>query len=66
MTIKLGDTVRQIQPAPVTGTVVAKTFDQAGDRFQYLVETSTVEGESHQLAFDEGQIEAIATPGAQA
>jgi hypothetical protein len=66
MPIKLGTQVRQIMPAPVQGVVVSKTFNETTDSFQYLVETSAVPEESHVLAFNEGEVEEIATPGAAA
>jgi hypothetical protein len=72
MTIKLGTPVRQIQPAPIQGVVVGKTFNEAGDHFQFLVEYTDADGAVHSRSFDEGQIEAAfadtdpATPGAAA
>ena len=57
--IKLGTAVRQVLPAPVEGVVVSKTFNQAGDHFQFVVEFTDAENVVHQRAFDEGQIEAI-------
>lgn len=69
MNIKLGDTVRQIMPAPVQGVVTRKTFDDGLDKFQYFLKDAA--GEEHY--FDEGEIELVpatdatpATPGAAA
>lgn len=59
MSIKLGTLVRQIMPAPVEGVVVSKTFNQAGDHFQFVVEYADADNVVHQRAFDEGQVEAV-------
>lgn len=68
MNIKVGDTVRQIMPAPVQGVVTRKTFDDKRDGFQYFLTDAA--GEEH--TFDEGEVELVpaaatpATPGAAA
>lgn len=57
MAIKLGDTVRQIVPAPIVGTVAKKQFDESSDSFQFLVEDTDADGQVHSRWFTESQIE---------
>lgn len=59
MPIKLGDTVRQIQPAPIQGVVVKKQFDESSDEFQFLVEGTNAQGEPTSNWFNESQIEGV-------
>jgi hypothetical protein len=56
MAIKLGTTVQQIV-TPIHGVVVKKQFDEASDKFQFLVENTDSEGQVHSRWFDEDQLE---------
>ena len=60
MPIKLGSTVRQVQPAPIEGQVVRKQFLEATDSFQYLVEWPDTDGDGAPQSkwFNEGEVEA--------
>lgn len=59
MAIKLGTPVVQKVPAPIAGIVMRKEFDDATDKFRYLVEWPGPEGEEpHSRWFTEGDIEA--------
>lgn len=40
MPIKLGATVRQIQPAPIEGVVIERRFSESYDEMEYHVETA--------------------------
>lgn len=64
---KLGDTVRQITPAPIAGIVVDKKFIAETDSFQFLVESPDSDGDGSPQTrwFEQDQIEP-ATPGATA
>jgi hypothetical protein len=69
MPIKLGATVRQIQPAPIEGSIIQRQFVDAHDAFQYLVEWPDTDGDGQPQTkwFEESEIEVIpATPGAAA
>lgn len=59
MTIRLGDTVRQVLPAPIQGTVVKKQFNESTDSFEFLVEGTSAEGEPQSGWFAESQIEGV-------
>lgn len=59
MAIKTGDAVRQILPAPITGVVTKKEFDEASDSFNYLVESTDSDGVQHTRWFSGTQIEGV-------
>lgn len=59
MAIKLGDAVRQILPAPITGTVAKKQFNESTDSFEFLVEGTSAEGDPQSGWFTESQIEGV-------
>ena len=58
MAIKLGDTVQQILPAPISGTVIQATLDDQANRL-WLVEWTDGEGEVQQRYFGEDEIEVV-------
>jgi len=60
MAIKLGDTVRQIVPAPIQGVVIQKQFVEGTDSFQYLVENTDDAGQTHTRWFEASDIEGVA------
>lgn len=67
MPIKNGASVRQVQPAPITGTVVERRFNDSEDKMEYGVQCS----DDSLRYFLEGTIEETApatpaTPGEQA
>lgn len=59
MPIKLGDSVSQILPAPITGTVVKKQFNESTDQFEFLVEGTSAGGEPQSGWFKESEIEGV-------
>ena len=59
MSIRLGDTVRQVLPAPITGTVAKKQFNESADQFEFLVEGTSAEGEPQSGWFKESEIEGV-------
>ncbi len=45
MPIKTGATVRQIQPAPITGVVIERRFNDSHDQMEYHVESGDADGD---------------------
>lgn len=45
MPIKTGATVRQIQPAPITGVVIERRFNDSHDQMEYHVESADADGD---------------------
>lgn len=58
MAIAKGTTVKQVLPAPITGTIERYDIDQETGEIQYLVHWSDEAGE-HEKFFKEGEIEVI-------
>jgi hypothetical protein len=58
--VKKGDTVRQILPAPIEGTVVGFNADQETGALQVCVEYQA-DGETRQRYFDSNQIDLVAS-----
>lgn len=59
MTPKLGDTVRQIVPAPIEGIVAKKQFNETSDQFEFLVEGVSATGDPQSGWFKESEIEGV-------
>jgi hypothetical protein len=61
MAIKKGDTVRQILPAPITGTVIEKRFLEDSETFQYQVESPDTDGDGQPQTrwFNENEIQGV-------
>jgi hypothetical protein len=55
---KKGDAVRQVMPAPITGTVTGFSVDQDTGVLLTLVEFKDADGEVAENYFQPGQIEA--------
>lgn len=45
MPIKTGAIVRQIQPAPITGVVIERRFNDSHDQMEYHVESADADGD---------------------
>lgn len=60
MPIKTGAVVRQILPAPITGVVVERKFNESHEQMEYLVESPDSDGDGAPQThwFLESQIEA--------
>jgi hypothetical protein len=56
--IPSGAQVRQITPAPFTGAVVERRFNESHSAMEYLVENTDADGHVHSKWFVEGEIEA--------
>lgn len=59
MTIRVGDSVRQVLPAPIQGTVASKQFNEQADAFEFLVEGTSATGEPQSGWFKESEIEGV-------
>mgnify|MGYP000458704570 CR=1 FL=1 len=67
LAFKKGDTVRQVVPAPIEGTVAAFSVDQETGAVQVLVEYPHAEdGSTSSRYFDAGELEAVAVPAVDA
>lgn len=59
MPIPKGAQVRQVVPV-IEGAVIERRFNDAGDKFEYLVEYTDADGAAQSRWFTDGQIEEVA------
>jgi hypothetical protein len=55
---KNGDSVTQVLPAAVTGTVARFVFDQTSGEISYIVASTDADGVVHERVFAEAALEA--------